>query len=250
MRYVALAVAVLSFVSSASAWAGPIQGNYLEARTADIYTGPCFSNSEVFITGHQALMAWQVQSGEWNGVDLSGLTVAAAVRGTTTFSEDQPTKAQAVLIVDEKATSSQRDALIAMAQSLGGDRLKHIVGVKASPMSLTVEQASSHGHGASAVKAAAHHETPQAPRASFYAPGLAEIMTRPLNANDCVCGNEVVAYPPLSRGTKVLPAYTLGNAFRSHELGTRWDDPNCRSSFVGTFSSESRPVVAIEPTQE
>ena len=249
MRYVALAVAVLSFVPSPSAWAGAIQGNYLEARTADIYTGPCFSNSEVFITGHQALMAWQVQSGEWNGVDLGGLTVAAAVRGTTTFSEDQPAKAQTVLIVDEKATSSQRDALIAMAQSLGGARLRNVVGVKTSPMNLTVEPAVSHGHGASTTKAA-HHDTPQAPRASFWAPGLAEIMTRPLNANDCVCGNEVVAYQPLSRGTKVLPAYTLGNAFRSNELGTRWDDPNCRSSFVGTFSSESRPVVASDPTQD
>ena len=34
------------------------------------------------------------------GVDLSGLCVAAAVDGTTTFSEDQPEKAESVLIVD------------------------------------------------------------------------------------------------------------------------------------------------------
>ena len=53
--------------------------------------------------GNQAVMAWKVTEGAWKGVDLSGLCVAAAVQGTTTFSEDKPEKAGAVLIVDEKA---------------------------------------------------------------------------------------------------------------------------------------------------
>ena len=28
-----------------------IYGNYVEARTADVYTGPCFANSEVGLDG-------------------------------------------------------------------------------------------------------------------------------------------------------------------------------------------------------
>ena len=39
---------------------------------------------------------------------------------------------------------------------------------------------------------------PQSPRASFWAAGLARIVTRPLDERDHACGNEVVAYPPLS----------------------------------------------------
>ena len=95
----------LLLLSSSVASAAGIQGDYVEARTADVFTGPCISNAEVFIYGNQAVMAWKVNQGAWKGTDLGGLCVAAAVRGTTTFSEDQPEKATTVLIVDEKATA-------------------------------------------------------------------------------------------------------------------------------------------------
>ena len=55
---------------------------------------------------------------------------------------------------------------------------------------------------------------PHAPRASFWAAGLAQIVTRPLDENDHFCGNEVIAYSPLSQGVKALPAYTLGHEFK------------------------------------
>ena len=78
---------------------------------------------------------------------------------------------------------------------------------------------------------------PQAPRAFFWAPGLAEIVTRPLDEDDHKCGNEVLAYPPLSKGVDVKPAYTAHTTmFRGQGLDTRWDDPNARSSMVGHFA--------------
>src|SRR3954449_11104435 len=82
------------------AGAAGIRGDYLEARTGDVFTGPCFSNAEVFIYGKHAVMAWKVTEGSYQGVDLAGLTVAAAVQGSTTFSEDVPEAARSVLIVD------------------------------------------------------------------------------------------------------------------------------------------------------
>ena len=77
----------------------------------------------------------------------------------------------------------------------------------------------------------------RSPRASFWAAGLARIVTRPLDERDHACGNEVVAYPPLSRSVTAQPAYTLGHAFQGQGLDNRWDDPNCRSSFVGHFAN-------------
>jgi hypothetical protein len=218
----------------ASTDASRIKGDYVEARTADVYTGPCFSNAEVFITGHQAVMAWKVTEGSWRGVDLNGLSVAAAVRGSTTFSEDDAKEAKSVLIVDKKATPAQRDALVAMAKELGGDRLKNVVAVRSSVLIVTVED-----HSATDESAEVEHKShgmPHAPMALFSAPGLAEILTRPLGDGDHFCGNEVVAYSPLSRGVKALPAYTLRHNYAGGELDTRWNDPNCRSSFVGHFS--------------
>jgi len=209
-----------------------IQGEYIEARTADVFTGPCISNSEVFTTGNQAVVAWKVNQGSWKGTDLSGLCVAAAIRGTTTFSEDDPARAVAVLIVDQRADGRQREALVAMARELGGVRLRNVAAVKTAKMSLKLEA----NHSSIADGEKHGHAMPQAPRASFWAAGLAHIVTRPLDDNDHFCGNEVIAYSPLSQGIKALPAYTLGHEFKGEELDTRWNDPNCRSSFVGTFS--------------
>ncbi len=221
----------LILATAGLAQAESIRGDYVEARTADVFTGPCFSNAEIFIYGKQAVMAWRVSQGSYQGVKLDGLSVAAAVQASTTFSEDKPEAAQAVLIVDSKANQGQREALIAMAKELGGRRLGHIVDVKRASMRLKVE-----AHSESDAAAHQGHGMPSAPRASFWAAGLAQIVTRPLDSGDHFCGNEVVAYPPLSKGVEALPAYTLGHQFKGTGLNTNWDDPNCRSSFVGRFA--------------
>jgi hypothetical protein len=228
---IACGIALLNAYTGIACAAG-IRGDYVEARNADVFTGPCFSNAEVFIHGNHAVMAWKVTEGSWNGVDLSGLCIAAAVNGTTTFSQDRADQATAVLIVDIEANSQQRDALIEMAKTLGGARLRRIAAVTPARMSLKIEEhAQTTGESAHAA-----HGMPQTPRASFWAAGLAQIVTRSLDERDHACGNEEVAYPPLSKAVSTLPAYTLGNAFKGNGLDTRWDDPNCRSAFVGHFS--------------
>ena len=140
MRKLAITLSIC-FVALGAARAGgaELRGDYVEARTADVFTGPCFSNAEVFIYGNHAVMAWKVTEGSWNGVDLKGMCVAAAVNGTTTFSEDTPEKASAVLIVDAKASDSQRAALIEMAKTLGGKRLEQVAAVTTATMSLKLE---------------------------------------------------------------------------------------------------------------
>ena len=77
---------------------------------------------------------------------------------------------------------------------------------------------------------------PHSPRASFWAAGLAQIVTRPLDERDHACGNEVdrlssavQAVTPSRRTRSVTP-------FKGQGLDNRWDDPNCRSSFVGHFA--------------
>jgi hypothetical protein len=228
----AASLGALLVLTLGAAHAAGIEGEYIEARTADVFTGPCISNGEVFITGDQAVMAWKVTKGTWNGSDLKGLCVAAAVRGTTTFAHDQPEKARAVVIVDADATPAQRKALVALAHELGGDRLSHVAEVKVARMTLKLE-----AHEASEADSVhAAHGMPSSPRASFWAANLAQIITRPLDDGDHFCGNEVVAYAPLSAAVKAAPAYTLGHQFKGEGLDSRWSDPYCRSSFVGRFA--------------
>ena len=231
-----LAVTALSLAGAAPSERARIEGDYMESRNADVFTGPCFANAQVFITGNQAVMAWKVNKGQWNGVDLSGLVVAAAVRGPTTFSKDVPDQAESVLILDDGANADQRTALVALAKELGGARLSRVVDVKTTKMNLFVEN---HVEGESASHEAENHHArmmPQAPLGTFWATGLAEIQTRPLDGSDHLCGNEVVEYSPLSQGVSVQPAYTLSNIYKGYGLGVRWVDHNSRGSFVGHFS--------------
>src|SRR2546430_14680992 len=73
----------LTLLMGTVAFASPgrkITGDYLESRSADVYVAQCFANGEVGLVGDQALLAWHVQNGSWNGEKLDGLTVIAAVR--------------------------------------------------------------------------------------------------------------------------------------------------------------------------
>ena len=67
--------------------AGQISGDYAELRTADVWTGPCFANGEVGLTGNDALMAWRIRKGTWNSVALDGLSVVAVVHARSTLGD-------------------------------------------------------------------------------------------------------------------------------------------------------------------
>ena len=58
-----------------------LTGEYIEARTAEVFAGGCIMNSEAETMGRQAVLAWRITSGAFNGVPLDGLTVIAAVAG-------------------------------------------------------------------------------------------------------------------------------------------------------------------------
>src|SRR5215467_2053072 len=126
MRF-GLLLAVLVVVST-TLFAQQIRGDYIETRSADVYTGQCFANGEVNLVGNEAILAWHVQSGSWDGVQLQGLTVAAAVKANGTLGDpyESPYPAKAVLLVDDQATAQQQQALVHFAEHMGGELLKDV----------------------------------------------------------------------------------------------------------------------------
>src|SRR6266536_1049887 len=60
---------------------GSVTGEYVEARTAEVFTGGCIMNSEAETMGRQAVLAWKVDRGSFNGVSLDGLSIVAALSG-------------------------------------------------------------------------------------------------------------------------------------------------------------------------
>src|SRR3954454_19438362 len=89
---------VLAAVCAAPVSAAPaLTGKYIEARTCDIWTGPCYANAEMNLAGKHAVMAWTIDKGEYDGVKLDGLGVVAVVAASDTLGCEQTGKARAVL---------------------------------------------------------------------------------------------------------------------------------------------------------
>jgi hypothetical protein len=214
-----LLVCTVILVISASADAQQIRGEYLETRSADVYTGQCFANGEVNLVGNEAILAWHVQSGSWDGVSLEGLSIAAAVRANGTLGDpyENPYPANAVLLVDDQASAQQRAALARFAQHMGGELLKNVAQVIPVQMELVVN--------------AEHHGA-----AMFRAGEFATVQTRAIGETDHLCGNEVTYYPPLTELTHSMPAVALTDAYSGPGLGVSWNLHGKRSAFVGAFA--------------
>jgi hypothetical protein len=219
MRYRWFALLSVAFLTlSGFVLAQQIRGDYLETRSADVYTGQCFANGEVNLVGNQAILAWHVQSGSWDGVPLDGLTVAAAVRASATLGDPyaNPYPAQSVLIVDDQASEQQRAALVAFAHQMGGELLRHVERVIPAPMELVVNH---ERHGVALLRAGQ----------------LATVQTRSIGDQDHLCGNEETFYPPLTQLAHAMPAVALTDSYHGPGLGVDWEAHGKRSAFVGSF---------------
>lgn len=196
-----------------------IRGDYIETRSADVYTGQCFANGEVNLVGKEAILAWHVQSGSWDGVSLDGLTIAAAVRAKATLGDPygNPYPAEAVLLVDDQATPQQSAALVSFAKQMGGELLKNVDQTLPAPMEMIVNH---ERHGVALLRAG----------------HFATVQTRSLGDRDHVCGNEVTFYPPLTPLAHSMPAVAVTDAYKGPGLGESWDAHGRRSAFVGTFA--------------
>jgi hypothetical protein len=208
-------VVALAFLSAS---AQQIKGEYVETRSADVYTGQCFANGEVGLTGDSAILAWHIQQGRWDGVSLAGLSVVGAVKAQATLGDPygRPYPAKSVLLVDRSATPQQRQALINFAQEMGGELLRHVVKVVDVPVNMTVLQ---QHHGA----------------AKVHAGNFVTVETRPIGDKDHLCGNETTYYPPLTETTHAMPAVALTDEYQGQGLNTTWELHDKRSAFVGTF---------------
>jgi len=214
-----LAVVVMAMASTGNAQS--ISGDYIETRSADVWTGPCVANGEVNLTGDQAILVWHVSKGSWNGVSLEGLNVVGVVKANATLGDEynNPYPAKAVMIVDEKACAEQQKALIEFAQSMSGQLLTNVVRVEVAP--IKVEVTGHDGHYSNTLVQAGQ---------------TAGIQTRAINPKDHLCGNEDVYYQPLASMTHSMPAVAELDQYKGSSLGSSWTVHGKRSAFVGSFA--------------
>jgi hypothetical protein len=199
--------------------AADIAGQYLEARTCQVYTGPCFANGEMGLAGKDALMAWSIRKGAHNGVDLAGLKVIMALNCSTTLGHAGIEDAQdlkSVVYVDEKANDEQREALVDFAKTHAGKAGKAVVRVASAPIEMELNESDLQG--------------------TLRAGRDIQVVTRKARQSDCICMNEVAFYPPLAKLEHFAAGVTTIGEFKGRGLGSQWSIPESRSAYMATFA--------------
>lgn len=217
----ALTMVAAALLTPALASAAQFKGVYLETRTCQVYTGPCFANGESGLAGRDAIMAWHIDQGRQGDADLAGLNVVMVVRASHTLGHqgfDNADELRSILLVDERATAEQRSGLIEFARMHGGKAAQSIVRVDSRAIHVDLDLGTLTGD----VKAG----------------NEVKLTTRKARQGDCICSNEVAYYPPLAKVEHFVPGVTLEGEFRGKGLGTRWSTPNSRSAYMATFSYE------------
>jgi hypothetical protein len=193
-----------------------VSGAYVEARTAEVFTGGCIMNSEAETMGKQAVLAWKVDRGSFNGIAIDGLSVVAAMSGDrnlgmTEMGGDKPA-VRTAMFVDQRANAAQQIALVAMASELSKGLVGTIVQVTPAPIEFA-------DHGG---------------EISVAAPNLTLAVSKHLT-HDPTCG-AMQWFHPFSSMDDSEMGVTNQHLFTGSALGTKWSDPNKRSAFFGTFS--------------
>ena len=193
-----------------------VTGEYVEARTAEVFTGGCIMNSEAETMGKQAVLAWKVDRGSFNGIAIDGLSVVAAMSGDrnlgmTEMGGEKPSVRTAVF-VDQRANAAQQIALVAMASELSKGLVGTIVQVTPTPIEFADHGGEINVSAAQVSLAVSKHLT-----------------------HDPTCGAMQWFHPFASMDESAM-GVTNRNFFTGSALGTKWSDPNKRSAFFGTFS--------------
>ena len=195
---------------------GTVTGTYVEARTAEVFTGGCIMNSEAETMGRQAVLAWKVDRGTFNGVTLDGLSVVAALSGDRNLGIEEigggKPSVKSVLFVDSRANGAQQIALVALANQLSNGLVGTIVQATPAPIQFA-------DHGGEILVSA--------PQVSL---DVSKHMS-----HDPTCG-AMQWFHPLAQVSDSAVGVATQHLFTGAALGTKWSDPNKRSAFFGTFS--------------
>lgn len=205
--------AALAAATPAGTNAPKLAGEYVEARSCNVYTGACHANGELVTAGREAILAWQVDRGTYKGVRLDGLRAVAVMTGVDNLAQPDAQR-RTVLYVDARATGAQCKALAGALIDKYGAALGTVEAVKNAPVEFE------------------HSGMDYTVRV----PGVAFLRTTRYACNECVMPH-AVWYAPFVPLKSSIVARAAVNEFKgSPELGRTWRREDENSSFVGDFA--------------
>ena len=207
----AAVVALSALVFSSKAENVSLRGDYVEVRTASVFAGACHYNGEVTTAGREALMAWNVTSGKWQGVDLSGVRVMAIVSSERNLGDKDGAR-QSEIVIDSSSRSQSLAMLNAIKEKYAAS-LGNIVKVRNAPITFVREGKS---YAVAADEATMNVEA---------------------MPNDLCCKMpNLVWYTPLVGIENRKVGYTTNANYNGSAVSEQWSRSGENSAFYGSFA--------------
>lgn len=207
-----MVVALCALVFSSQAENVSLRGDYVEVRTASVFAGACHYNGEVVTTGRDAMMAWNVTSGKWQGVDLSGVRALAIITADANLSENNAARSSEI-IIDSSASQTQSQALLNALKVKYAATLGNVVTVRSAPIKFD-------------------HKG----RTYAVAADVATINVEAMPNDLCCKMPNLVWYSPLVGLENRKVGYTVNATYSGKAIATPWSRSGEDSAFYGSFS--------------
>jgi hypothetical protein len=205
-------VAICGLIFSSRAENVSLRGDYVEVRTASVFAGACHYNGEVVTTGRDAMMAWNVTSGKWQGVDLTGVRAMAIVTSDANLSDDDAARSSEI-IIDSKVSATQSEAILNALKQKYAATLGNVVTVRTAAISF---ERNGRNYNVKADDAAIDVEA---------------------MPNDLCCKMpNLVWYRPLVGLENRKVGYTARAVYSGKSIGTPWSRSGENSAFYGSFA--------------
>jgi len=208
-------VAMLLAESGASEPSGPVTGQYLEDRSSRVYGCPCEWSAEYVSYGREAVLAWKIESGAYEGENLAGLRLAAVLAGEFTLSESTSSR-RSTLFVDAGAPAWQRRAGVDWLRSHYAEILGQVVGIHELPITFKLDAES----------------------ATLEVGDVVHLRMRRANLLDDALPWASLLYNPLTKLTSSTLATTLIDEYQGEpDLMMRWTRQEAAiTGYYGTFA--------------
>ena len=207
LRTIAASLAVLCGTTAF----GAVKGDYVEVRTASVFAGPCHYNGELVTTGRNAILAWNVASGEFNGVNLAGVRAVAVVSSEANLIEEKAARKSAI-VIDAKSDAQVAAWTAMMKQSAA---LGTIVSAKRGPV--TFKSDAKDGYTVDAA-------------------GFASARVSAMPDGECCKQPNNVWYEPLTKVDDRKVGFTATASYAGGTVGEKWQRAGENSAFYGSFT--------------
>jgi hypothetical protein len=213
LRYLSLSGLAACLLAGGAAAAPGVTGEYVEARSANVFVGACHHEGEIQTAGRNALLAWNFTGGAHKGITLDAVQVVAVVSGDKNLGLPD-VKRRSVLYVSQGATGSQKKAAVGLLFEKAAGALGEVLEVREAPI-----QFDSSGD-----------------QYRVKVDGVASMQIRKATAELCCKQPYELFGKPFAPVSDAKAGYSLGVQFRDGTLLQSWSSTDQNNAFFGKFA--------------